>query len=164
MPFRSVLFDNGRLATGGLDLSNGGLGEGVGLDLDGGGELTVTEDLDQFALGGETAADEGLDIELLQALALEERLQGGDVDALVLDTGGVLETELRETALDRHLAAFETDLVLVTGTGLGALGTTGGSAALTGTLSATDSLAIVRCALGGLHVFKFHLICDCPRK
>ena len=53
------LLDYGRLTTGGFDLCNSGFGEGVGADLDGGGELTVSEDLHQFALGGETTGDEG---------------------------------------------------------------------------------------------------------
>ena len=47
--------------------------------------------------------------------------------------------------------------MLVTGTGLGALGTAGGSAALTGTLAATNALAVMGSALCGLQIFKFHL-------
>ena len=148
---------NSCFTSGSLDLCNSRFGEGVGLDLYSSGNLTIAEHFHQFAFGGDSGGDEGIHIEFLEAELLAEGLDGGNVHTFVSYTGRVAETELRETALDRHLTAFETDLVLVTGTGLGTFGTTGGSTALTGTLTTTDALAVMGSALCGLQIFKFHL-------
>jgi hypothetical protein len=55
----------------------------------------------------------------------------------------VLETKLRESALQRHLTTFEADLVLVTGTSLCTLVTTGGSATETTAGTASETTARV---------------------
>ena len=112
----------------------------MGRNLEGDGYLSVTEDLHEVTLVGETGSDEGFGIEGLHAKLLGNFLQGADIDAMIFNAGGIAESELGQTPLDRHLATLESYLVLITGTGLGAFGTTGGSAALTGTLTATDAL------------------------
>ena len=154
---RTILFDYSCLSTGSLNLGDCGLGERVGGNLERCGQFTVAEDLDEVALGRETGTDEGFGIDSLDGEFLSEGLERRDIDSLVFDTGRVLEAELRKTALDRHLAAFETDLVGVSRAGLGTLGTTGGGTAFAGTFSATYSLAIVGCTLCRFQIFKFHL-------
>ena len=125
--------------------------------LEGGGDVTVAEDLHELATFGVTGGGEDLEVDHLGAGGLCEGLQGGDVDGLLFNPGGVLESELGKTPLNRHLTAFVTDLVLVTGTGLCTFGTTGGGTAFAGALAAADALAVVGGTLGGFEIFKFHL-------
>ena len=151
------LFDYSCFTSGSFNLCNCRRGEGVCLYLDSGSDFSVSENLYEFSLGCSTCSDESLRSELLEAELLAESLEGGNVNGTILYAGRVLEAELGKTALDRHLATFESDLVLVTCTGLCTLGTTGSSATLTGTLAAADALCVMGCALCGLQIFKFHL-------
>ena len=67
-----------------------------------------------------------------------------------------LEATLRQAALQRHLTAFEADLVVATGTRLLAFVSTPGGLAQTRTDAATDAALGVLCAGGRLDLIQFH--------
>src|SRR5438876_6268286 len=82
----------------------GGLGEGVGLDPHGTGELAAAQHLDQALLGDQALGAQALGRDLVAL----ERLEGIEVDDGVLDPEGVLEAlELRDPPGQRHLTALE---------------------------------------------------------
>ena len=91
-------------------------------------QLTVGQDLDKLLTIGQTSCDKLLDTDLGVALGLNKLLKRGEVDSKVLLVIDVLEAGLRQTALQRHLTAFEADLLLITRASLGTLVTTGGCA------------------------------------
>src|SRR5699024_3280784 len=97
-------------AAGGFDLALGGCAEGVGGHGELRREVAVAEDLDAVPLVREPERDERLrgdGVALVQAAFLEEPAQPAEVDRGVLDAVAVLEAELRDAALERHLAALE---------------------------------------------------------
>lgn len=128
-----------RLAAGSFDFGDGRLGEGISLDRKGGLDLSVAKYLDAVGLPAETGRLDLIDTELLESCLCRYDLEVGEVDGRILDPGGIVESELGDLPLDRHLAAFKTNLVLVTGASLRALVAACGSAAFAGTLSAAQS-------------------------
>src|SRR5690606_22968946 len=112
-------------------------------------ELAVAEDLDQVVAPLDEALRlEGLDVDRRAGV---EHLEGADVD--VRHAGGerVAEPALRQAALHRRLAAVEVQLVDVAlRPGLLALLAAGGGLAHAGAGAATDALALLDRALGGL--------------
>src|SRR5690606_12732265 len=130
-----LVHDRGRAAGGG-DLGGGRSGERVRLEIELDAlELTGAEDLDQFVLVEHTGVDELLEPDLA---ALGEELDE-TVEVHHLVDGPVVRLEaleLRQTHLERHLAALEAGLDVLAG--LGALGAAPGGLAL-GALAATDA-------------------------
>lgn len=103
--------------------------------------LAVSSPLARMAIRsllGKAVVDQHLEVDVGDVL-LGQFLQRAHVDGVVFHAVDVLETSLGQDTVDRHLTAFETDLAAVAGTGLSALVTTGGSAALAGALTSTDS-------------------------
>ena len=74
------------------------------------------------------------------ARGIQVILENGHIDALVLHTVRILESEFRNPSLKRHLASLETYLVRVTRTGLGSLVTAGRCSAVSRTFAASDPL------------------------
>ena len=83
----------------------------MSLDINLRGEFAITKNLDQLALGNETGCDEVSNGNLLNLLGISNGLNNVEVDGLVLYTVDVLETKLRYTTLQRHLATLETNLL-----------------------------------------------------
>jgi hypothetical protein len=67
-----------------------------------------------------------------------------------------LETTLRQTALQRHLTALETDLVVAARTGLLTFVTTAGCFTEAGADAATDTALGMLGTIGGLDCVEFH--------
>src|SRR5688500_16124510 len=106
----------------------GRLRERVGLDPHGAGQLAPAQDLDEGALVGEPVLVERRRTELVEP----GRLDGVEVDALVLDPERVLEAlQLRDSALEGHLATLEAGRHLAAGL-LALHAPAGGLAALAG--------------------------------
>src|SRR5690606_23943598 len=63
---------------------------------------------------------------------------------------------LGKTPLDRHLAAFEADLVIAARAGLLSLDAAAGGLAQAGALPATDPLAVLRGAFGWMQCVQVH--------
>src|SRR5437764_4135947 len=130
----------------------GGLGEGVGLHLQGSGQLAPAQDLHQPLLGHQALGAQRVRGHLVAI----EGLEGVEVDHRVLDAEGILETlELGHAAGQRHLAALEPDGHCAAG-GLALHAPTRGLAALAG-----DAAADAATGLGGplrrLQIVNFHL-------
>ena len=104
-------------------------------------EFAITEHLYEMLGRNETCSNQLFDANLLQVLGFSQSLQSGKVDGLVLYTVDVLETELGQTALQRHLTAFKTDFLAITRTLLGTFVTTRRRTALARTGTATNTLA-----------------------
>ena len=109
-----------------------------------GSQLSVSKNLDQLIGRDETGSYQFLNTDLSQRLGIGQSLKRGDVDSLVLYTVDILEAEFGQTTLQRHLTAFKSNLLAITGTLFGTLMTASRSAAHTGTRTATDSFACLR--------------------
>ena len=151
-----LLFNYCSNATLGLDSLLGGSREGMGGDGDGLVQFTTAENLDAILGRDQTVLTESLECELSDILGLGNRIEHIQIDSDILDTVDVLEAKLGQTTVDRHLAAFETDLLVVTRTGFGTLVTTGGGAALTGTGATADTFGMLDGTFCGLKIIKTH--------
>ena len=85
----------------------------MGLHLDSAGDGTVAEHFHQGLLRDETGVAEILDSDPGQTSSGCERLESVEIDCLVFNAVDVVETELRHTALERHLTSLEAHFVLV---------------------------------------------------
>src|SRR5690606_73436 len=142
------------LAASLLDGRTRALGHLDALERDGLRDLAGGDDLDLLRLltdhvGGlqrQQIDDFGANaLQLMQADFLGER------------RGARRESDLRQTALQRHLAAFETDLVVAAGTRLLALVALARSLAQAGTDAAAEPLLLRLAALGGLQRIQLHV-------
>ncbi len=93
----------------------------MSLDVNLGRKFAISENLDKLVLVDETSLNQIFNTNLFKFLGLYEFLDYIQVDGLILDTVDVLETELRNSTLKRHLSTFETNLFLVTRSCLGTL-------------------------------------------
>jgi len=128
-------------ATGSNDSLFRLLGESVSLNGEFGFQFAVTQDLNELGLGDEASLMEFNETDFLQFLSFSECLEGSQVDSLILHAVDILETELRQTTLHRHLTTFETDFFAVTGTGLSTLMTASGGTTEAGTCATSDTLS-----------------------
>jgi broad-specificity NMP kinase len=115
----------------------------VGGDVDGLGKFATAKDLDAVLAGDKTILLQNIDAEVGDILGLGEGVQSVDVDTDVLNTVDILETELGDTAVERHLATLETDLLVVARAGLGTLVTACGSATFARTGTTADTLGML---------------------
>ena len=110
----------------------------------------MAKDLHEVVLADETSLYElGLG-DTAQPLSFGQGLQRSEVDGRVLYTVDVLEAELRQTTLDRHLTTFEADLLGVARAALSTLMTTRRGTPETRTWTTTDALTRLYRARGGL--------------
>ena len=77
-------------------------------------ELTLAQNFNKLVLPYHTSLDEVGNGNFVETILLGECLKDSNVDGFVLHAVDVLETTLGDTTLERHLAAFEADLLLVT--------------------------------------------------
>ena len=126
-----------------LDLLLCRLGECIGSNFQLGCEFTVAQNLHLVVLGNKTGGDEYIEIDHRDVPPLAQSLKGGKVHRLVLHSGGILESELGQTPLDRHLASLESDLVTIAGAGLGAVHTAGRLSTVTGAFAPADTFDIL---------------------
>ena len=113
----------------------------MGLNIHLSGELAIAKHLDKFLAIGETCGLEFLDTNLGEVLLLNEALERRQVDSEILLMVDVLETSLRDTALEWHLTTLETNLSLVARTSLGTFVATGRRTTKPRTGTATDTAA-----------------------
>src|SRR5205807_6983931 len=118
------------------------------------GQLAVAEDLepvsgalDQSGLAQHALVDEGAVIEALQVAHVHDGV-------LFLEDVG--ESALRQTAMQRHLAAFEAEHARVAGARLLPLLAAAGSLAVSRTGTAADALLGVSGALLWFQIVQFH--------
>ena len=130
------------LAAESLDFLLGRLGECVSGDLELCSKLTVAENLHLVILGNETGCHECIEVNYRKTL-LAQSLECGEIHGLVFHPGRVLESELGQTPLNRHLTALESDFVTITGAGLGTVHTAGRLSAVTGALAPADTFDIL---------------------
>ena len=76
-------------------------------------EFAVAENLNKLLAVSEVSCLELLESDLSEVLLLSKLLERREVYCEVLIVVDILETSLRNTALPRHLTAFETALSLV---------------------------------------------------
>ena len=119
-------------------------------------QFTSSEDLDQITLSGEAVFHEVIEGNCLELLAVDQFLEGVQVDALVLHAVRVRETELRDAALKWLLTPFKTDFALVAGTLLRAFVTTCRGTSVTGAFTATNSLALFPRTICWLEIAEIH--------
>ncbi len=103
-------------------------------------QLTVTKNLYQLARGNKSGSYKLFDTDFLQALGSSQFLQSADINSLVLYAIDILEAELRQTTLQRHLSAFKTYFLAVAGTLLRTLVSARRSASLTRAGTTSDTL------------------------
>ena len=150
---RGTLFlDDGSRATSGLDSALGGSREGVSLDVESLGKFATAEDFHSVVRGNETILAEGFEVEIHNILGFGKRSEGVDVDADILNAVAVFEAEFGEATIDGHLTTFETDFLMITGTGLGTLVTTGGGTALAGASTTANAFGVLNRALCGFEI------------
>ena len=89
------------------------------------GQRTVAKHLDKFLAIGEASGLQFLDTNLCELLLIYKTLQRRQIDSEILLMVDVLETSLRDTALERHLTTLKANLSLVARTSLGTLVATG---------------------------------------
>ena len=147
-----LLFNYSSDAAFTLDGLLGSSRESMGSDIDGFVQFATTENLDAVLGRNQTILTESLEGEIGDILGLSQRVEHIEIDADILDAVDVLETELGQTAIDRHLTTFETDLLVITGTSLGTLVTAGGGTAFTGTGATADALGTLDGTLCGLEI------------
>src|SRR3972149_5823843 len=151
-PFYPRLGDQLCAAPGTFDLRARRSRERVRADDERLAELAAGQPLDRFSLAHQAMREHRRRVDLAAVEDLTERL---DVHGRVLDPVGILEAlELRHAALQRHLAALETQLGLVAS--LVPLGATAGGLALAGGLSSADAPAAALRALGGPEMVELH--------
>jgi hypothetical protein len=119
-------------------------------------QFTSSEDLDQITLSSEAVFHEVFEGNCLELLAVDQFLEGVQVDALVLHAIRVRETELRHAALKWLLTTFKTDFALVAGTRLRAFMTTCRGTSVTGAFTATNSLALFPRTICWLEIAEIH--------
>src|SRR5689334_22004780 len=137
-----------RGAAGSGELLGGGLGEGVGGDVELGGDVAVAQNLDQGVLANGALGHQVVDGDL--AALGEQAGDVADVDRLVLGAEAVAEAaQLRQPHVDGHLAALEPGRDVLAR--LGALGAAAGSLAL-GALTPADPGLLGLRARGGTQV------------
>ena len=107
-------------------------------------DLTVAKNLHQLGRRNKASGYKFLQTYSLQFISLCQSLDCRKIDSLVFYTVDVLETKLRQTTLQRHLTAFETDFLTIARTLLGTLMTARRSATHARTRAATNSLTRVR--------------------
>ena len=91
----------------------GGCGECVGFNLNFAGYGAVAKDLHQIFLAYKAERTELLEADLLKILCLGQGLESVQIDHFVFHTIEILEAELGQTTLQRHLTAFETDFAAI---------------------------------------------------
>ena len=77
-------------------------------------ELTLAQNFNELVLTYHTSLEQVGNGDFIEVVLLGDSLKHSNVDGLVLHTVDVLETTLGDATLQRHLAAFEADLLLVT--------------------------------------------------
>src|SRR5262245_35224717 len=92
--------------------------ECVDFDIDLGRELAAAEDLDAIVFRSQAVLTENVQVDNRQFLFVGKRLEHIEIDAAVFHAVDVLEAELRQTALERHLATFMTALLRIARTRL----------------------------------------------
>src|ERR1700722_18041530 len=157
--------DDLRLTAGLLDLGLGAGAEPVRLDGQGVVQLTAAQNLDAVELLTQQALQ--AQASKVHGLAGREGSQGSDVDGHEAFSERILEADLGEAALQRHLSAFETLEVHVAAAGLLSLAATAGGLAQAGALAAPDALAFLgrapwRLEVGEFHDVFFPLVCRRP--
>ena len=96
----------------------------MSFNIDLGGEFAVTQNLDKLARRDETGGNEVGYRHFLKLLGICHSLNDVQIDSFVFNAVDILEAELRNTALQRHLTTFETNLLGITRTLLSTLMTT----------------------------------------
>ena len=115
-------------------------------------QRTVTQNLHLVVRRYESGRNQRLEIDGREFLLRSQLIERRKVDGLVLHTLQVRETELRQTALQRHLTALETELRLVARTRLSTLVTAARIADATRTGTAADTLVVVCSAFCGFEI------------
>ena len=139
----TCLFNNSSYTTLVFDGLLGSSRESVGSDIDGLGKFATAKNLDAVLAGDKTILLQNIDTEVGDILGFGEGIQSVDVDTNVLNTVDILETELGDTAVERHLATLETDLLVVARARLGTLVTACGSATFARTGTTADTLGML---------------------
>ena len=88
-------------------------------------QFAISQNLNHLLLRDKTGGRHLLKPYLLVAFGICQSLKGTQVDSLILYTVYILETKFRETTLQRHLTTFESDFLLISGSLLCTLMTTG---------------------------------------
>src|SRR4051794_20373454 len=118
------------------------------------GDVAAGEHLDVAALADEPVLAQQLRRDLGAGVEpLGDRIE---VHHLVLDAERIVEPALRHAAVERHLTALESALVLEPGTRLGALVSAAGGLAVTRPLPAADALLRVLGALRRTQIAQIH--------
>lgn len=96
-------------------------------------------------------ADQSVNVQILRGklsdtIFFSQLVELPEIKDLVLYTVDIVETTLRDAALDRHLTTFVCILPLVTGPALSTLVTLGRSTTFTGSFTAAKPLLFMRCA------------------
>ena len=115
----------------------------MGFYLNGTCYCAIAENLHQRLFRNKSGCTHIVNRDFRQSFSLGESLDGIQVDCLVFHAVDIVETELRHTALKRHLTALEADLALVARTRLRALVSTRRRAAVARTRAATYSLVLL---------------------
>ena len=121
-------------------------------DVDSFGEFAATQDLDAVLAGDKSVLLEHFEIEVSNILCLSKGIEGVDINADILNTVDVLETEFRNTAIEGHLTTFEANFLVVAGACLGTLVTARGGAALAGAGAATDTFGVLDRTFSGFEI------------
>src|SRR5574343_1924272 len=144
---------SGQGAAGSLDGRLGTCGGTDASQLDGLGDFTGLDDLDHFCqFGHETGLLEGQQIHFTQPQLVQ--LAQSDFGVELEQVG--LETTLGQATLQRHLTAFEADLVVTTRTGFLTLVATASGLAQTGANATADATCGVLGAVSGFDAIEFH--------
>ena len=121
-------------------------------DVDSLGEFATTQDLNPVLARNEAVLLQHVNVEVGNILSLGESIESINVDSDILDAVDVLETELRNATIERHLTALEADLLVVTGASLGTLVTAGSGTAFTGTGTTADTFRMLDRSFSGLEI------------
>ena len=141
-------------AAGGKDLGLGGSGEAEGFDADGAGHFAFAKDLDESAVDQTASVDVFEGDFLLVGEGGQEAIEVNDFVSHLEQS--VLEATLGQTALQGHLAAFETGTDTAAGTGVLALVALAGGAAEAGAGATADALAALTFFGERIQIVKSH--------
>ncbi len=123
--------------------------------------VPAREDLDRLTL----AVDQPAFAEQLRRhhrARIEALGQHVEVHDGVFHAEMIVETPLRNTTMERHLAAFESTLELVPGARLRTLVASSSLGALARSVTTADALLVLLRALGGLEIAQIHDVIPAP--
>ncbi len=115
-------------------------------------QLATTQNLNAILTGNQAILLEDINIEVGDVFCFSKGIEYIDVNTHILYTVDVFESKLGQTTIDGHLTTFETNLLMVTRTGLCTFVTTCSGATFARACTTTHSFGMLDGTFCGLEI------------